>query len=165
MNTATAPEACTNRLTVLVTVQFPGDAASVAQARALVTQTLGEDWPALHDVLMMASELASNAVRHTASGAGGMFGVTVSVTGHTVRIEVNDTGSPTVPAIPDGDADLACDGGRGLRIVNALADTWGHDGDEAGRVVWFEITDEPEVLVRHSCTAHGTGPRYGRTGP
>jgi hypothetical protein len=31
-------------------------------------------------------------------------------------------------------------GGRGLRIVEMLADRWGHAGDELGRVVWFEVT-------------------------
>jgi hypothetical protein len=30
-------------------------------------------------------------------------------------------------------------GGRGLRIVDALASKWGYAGDELGRVVWFEV--------------------------
>ncbi len=34
-------------------------------------------------------------------------------------------------------------GGRGLRIVDALADGWGYGGDELGRVVWFEVTGKP----------------------
>ena len=33
--------------------------------------------------------------------------------------------------------------GRGLRIVDALADRWGAGGDELGRVVWFEVTGKP----------------------
>ena len=33
-------------------------------------------------------------------------------------------------------------GGRGLRIVEALAARWGHAGDELGRMVWFEV-DRP----------------------
>jgi anti-sigma regulatory factor (Ser/Thr protein kinase) len=125
--------------------QFAGRAASVGRARALVARTLGTDWPGLHDVLVMVSELACNAVRHTASGAGGVFGVTVSAAGCTARIEVSDAGGLTRPAIPDPDADLTGDGGRGLRIVDALADSWGHDGDETGRAVWFEVTGQPEV--------------------
>jgi anti-sigma regulatory factor (Ser/Thr protein kinase) len=125
--------------------QFAGTAASVAQARALVARTLGADWAGLDDVLVMVSELASNAVRHTASGTDGAFGVAVSAAGHTARVEVSDAGGMTRPAIPDPDAGLTGDGGRGLRIVDALADGWGHDGDETGRVVWFEITGQPEV--------------------
>jgi serine/threonine-protein kinase RsbW len=128
--------------------RFAGEAASVAQARAFVVKTLGAGWPGLDDVLLMISELASNAVRHTASGTGGVFGVTVSLAEHTARIEVTDAGSPTQPAIPDGDADLSDDGGRGLRIVNALATAWGHDGDETGRVVWFEIIGKPAGIGR-----------------
>ena len=36
---------------------------------------------------------------------------------------------------------MRCTGGRGLRIVDALAAKWGHAGDELGRVVWFEVED------------------------
>jgi hypothetical protein len=38
----------------------------------------------------------------------------------------------------------ALTGGRGLRIVDTLADRWGHGGDELSRVVWFEVTGKPE---------------------
>jgi serine/threonine-protein kinase RsbW len=128
------------RLTVLADGRFAGEAASVTQARALVGEALGADWAGLDEVLLIVSELASNAIRHTASGAGGTFAVVVSAAGRTTRIEVTDAGGPTWPRIPDGDADPDGDGGRGLRIVEGLADRWGHDGDASGRVVWCEIT-------------------------
>lgn len=38
-------------------------------------------------------------------------------------------------------------GGRGLRIVDVLADRWGHDGNEQGRVVWFEVTAKHETAA------------------
>jgi hypothetical protein len=60
------------------------------------------------------------------------------------RIEVTDAGGSTRPAIPGAGIDLNGDGGRGLRIVDALADVWGHDGDGTGRTVWFEITGQPK---------------------
>jgi hypothetical protein len=32
----------------------------------------------------------------------------------------------------------------GLRIVDVLADQWGHAGDDQGRVIWFEVTAKHE---------------------
>ncbi len=92
----------------------------------------------------MVSEIASNAVRHTASGDYGWFDLTVSAAGCTARVEVADGGGLSEPRLPDNGGELgALTGGRGLRIVDALADGWGHSGDELGRVVWFEITTKP----------------------
>ncbi len=126
---------------------FPGEAAAVGLAREFVAGVFGRDWPGLDDVLLLVSEIASNAVRHTASGdGGGWFDVTVSLTGRTARVEISDRGSSSEPRIPD-DGELGVDvltGGRGMRIVDALADRWGHGGDELGRVVWFEITGKPD---------------------
>ena len=93
----------------------------------------------LDDLLLLVSEVAANAVRHSASGDGGEFEVAVSVTGPGARgdrrpgrrVRTTATGQ-------DGPAD-ALTGGRGLRIVDALAAEWGHAGDELGRVVWFEV--------------------------
>jgi serine/threonine-protein kinase RsbW len=129
---------------VLAADWFPGQAAAVGQSRAFVAGVLGAEWPGLDDVLLLVSEIASNAIRHTASGDdGGWFDVTVSLAGHTARVEITDRGSSSEPRIPGGDdgdlgAGVPC-GGRGLRIVDALADAWGHGGDELGRVVWFEV--------------------------
>ncbi len=119
--------------------------ASLGQARAFVQGVLGERWPGLDDVLLMVSEIASNALRHTASGDGSGFDLAVSVAAHTTRVAVTDRGSSSEPRIPDHGGDLgALTGGRGLRIVDALADRWGDSGDELGRVVWFEVTGKPD---------------------
>jgi anti-sigma regulatory factor (Ser/Thr protein kinase) len=129
---------------VLAADWFAGEAASVGQCREFIRGVLGECWPRLDDVLVMVSEIASNAVRHTASGDDGWFDVTVSVTGYTARVAVADRGSPSEPRIQEAGSDpCALTGGRGLRIVDALADRWGHGGDGSGRVVWFEATGKP----------------------
>ena len=47
---------------------FPGTASAVGQARRFVTGAIGDGFPALDDVLVLVSEVASNAVKHTASG-------------------------------------------------------------------------------------------------
>jgi anti-sigma regulatory factor (Ser/Thr protein kinase) len=123
---------------------FPGEPAAVGRARALVAGALGKRWPGLDEILLMTGEVASNAVRHTASGNGGCFDVAVSVTGDMARVEVIDRGGSSEPRIPEGGGGGALTGGRGLRIVDALADTWGYGGDELGRVVWFEVTGKPD---------------------
>jgi anti-sigma regulatory factor (Ser/Thr protein kinase) len=90
------------------------------------------------------SEVASNAVKHSASGDGGAFEVSVAVSGESVRVEIGDQGSASEPRLADDElpADVLT-GGRGLRIVDMLAAKWGHAGDELGRVVWFEVTAKP----------------------
>jgi serine/threonine-protein kinase RsbW len=127
---------------------FPGEAEAVGQAREFVADALGHGWPGLDDALLMTSEVASNAVRHTASGDGiGWFDVVVSMDGDTARVAIADRGGSSEPHIPDDNSGLGADvltGGRGLRIVDALADGWGYYGDELGRVVWFEITGKPD---------------------
>ena len=101
---------------------------------------IGDGFPALDDVLVLVSEVASNAVKHTASGDGGEFEVAVWVTGGSVRVEIGDQGGASEPRLTDEDSPAdALTGGRGLRIVDTLAAKWGHAGDELGRVVWFEV--------------------------
>lgn len=60
-------------------ITLAGRAENVRPARLFVADLLGRDWPRLDDVLMLTSEVTSNAVRHTTSGAGGHFEVTVAV--------------------------------------------------------------------------------------
>jgi anti-sigma regulatory factor (Ser/Thr protein kinase) len=125
---------------VLAQSWFPGHASAVPQARRFVAGVLGKEFPALDDVLVLVSEVAANAVRHSASGDGGEFEVAVSANGGLVRVEVGDQGGASEPRLAgDGVPEDALTGGRGLRIVDALAAKWGHAGDELGRVVWFEI--------------------------
>jgi len=125
---------------VLAQSWFPGRTSSVPQARRFAAGLLSEDFGARDEVLLLVSEIAANAVRHSASGDGGEFEVAVSVTAGLVRVEIGDQGGASEPRLTgqDGQAD-ALTGGRGLRIVDALAAKWGHAGDELGRVVWFEV--------------------------
>lgn len=126
------------RLDIAAAEWFPGEAAAVGQARDFVCAVLGTGWPGIDDVLVMVSEIASNVVRHTASGSGGWFDLTVTASGCTVRVTIADWGSSSEPRIPEagGEPDVLT-GGRGLRIVDALADRWGSRGDELGREVWL----------------------------
>jgi anti-sigma regulatory factor (Ser/Thr protein kinase) len=121
---------------VTVRRAFPGTADQVAGVRKFVGLALGPV-PVLDEAVLLASELATNAVLHTASGNGGAFGVAVRRYPSAVRIEVRDAGSRRVP-IPRLRDSLAEDG-RGLDLINLMADKWGHTGDQDGRPVFFEL--------------------------
>ncbi|MFF1604234.1 ATP-binding protein [Streptomyces mirabilis] len=100
-----------------------------------------------HDGLtLITAELCANAVRH-GHVAGRDFHVLLTVdpvTG-TVRLEVSDTRGERLPRIPSATSeDEPGDGGRGLLLVEALADRWGCTARAVGgpgKTVWAECTD------------------------
>jgi serine/threonine-protein kinase RsbW len=110
---------------------YPGGLEQVRRMRRDLTALI-EGCPAADDVVLCASELAANAVRHSCSGRpGGTFAVRVEVVwGDHVRIAVDDDGGPWI----EGGSGLHC--GRGLAIVTALAADWGIVTGSAGRTVW-----------------------------
>jgi serine/threonine-protein kinase RsbW len=122
----------------------PGELAQVRELRRRVTALLPQ-CPGHSDMIAVVSELAANAVRHTASGRGGWFAVEIRWDPVCARITVADQGAPTGPRFtgaPTGsrftDAPEA-EGGRGLQIVRALSTRTGVTGGAQGRVVWAEV--------------------------
>jgi len=128
---------------------FPGQPAQIAEARAFVAAALA-GCPARETLLTCVSELAANAIAHTASGAGGVFAVEVSrpADGRAL-VAVTDAGGLEEPLVRDPD-ELA-EGGRGLTLVAALASRWGHHTvPGGGRTVWAEVTWPVPVRPRES---------------
>jgi len=114
---------------------FPGEAQQVAALRRWITSLL-PDCPARGDLVLVASELASNAIRHTASGQGGTFAVEVTWGGGAVLVAVDDAGAPGEPRVVD---DPAAEGGRGLLVVRELSARMSVSGTGTGRQVRAEI--------------------------
>lgn len=86
---------------------------------------------------LLASELVTNALVHTEQGAV----VTAVVASSTLRVEVRDfiTGLPA-PGPPGHLRQDSLDtNGRGLFLVQSLADSWGIRTQGMGKVVWFEL--------------------------
>jgi len=112
------------------------------QARRLAVQQL-RDWglpldPAEHVV----AELAANAATH-GRVPGRDFRLTLHVVGATLRIEVTDACGNRLPR-PQHPAAEA-ESGRGLLLVEALADRWGvARGPRPRKTIWAELNVAPE---------------------
>jgi anti-sigma regulatory factor (Ser/Thr protein kinase) len=117
---------------------FSGERDRVAHARHFVASLLAGH-PAADEAVLLTSELATNAVLHTASGRGGFFRVVVCLAGERVRIEVHDGGSDTAPDVHVPSAPE--ESGSGLFLVASIAARWGHRGGPDGRMVWFEVEE------------------------
>jgi anti-sigma regulatory factor (Ser/Thr protein kinase) len=112
---------------------FPATVVSIAQAREFVrSEAAAYPREVVDRAELIASELATNAVRHT----GSPYSLSIT-TDDTLRIEVFDRNlSPPVlqPKNPHAI------GGRGLRVIAALAREWGYQSRSNGKVVWAEIS-------------------------
>jgi hypothetical protein len=136
------------------------DPAEVSRARRwarsrLAGSGIGVDEPLAETLLLLISELVTNAVVHTGcpavlrmlfpgvemsqvemsrcemSEAGPASGGT-----ETVRVEVADSSDlPPAPRHARGDDT----GGRGLELVDGLADRWGWQREGRGKHIWCEV--------------------------
>ncbi len=114
---------------------LPAELLSAALAREIVRAVLtGNDAAAtevVDDVVLVVSELVTNAVRH-ANGP-----IVLEVQRHSDGVEVGvEDASPVLPHPRSGDEE----GGRGLPIVDALASCWGVHNCPTGKRVWARFT-------------------------
>ncbi len=122
---------------------FKGEESQLGVLRRWLA-TLLPECPARDDVISVATELGSNALRHTASGRGGRFGVEITWDRSAVRVAVADAGGPAEPRVIE---DPAAEDGRGLLLVRGLSVRTGVVGDHRGRLIWADIpwVGAPEV--------------------
>jgi anti-sigma regulatory factor (Ser/Thr protein kinase) len=111
--------------------------APAAARRALERAGVPDDL--LEDAKLLVSELVTNSVRHARVRRGQWVGVRARPRLGGVRLEVCDPGPgfPEPPPVPDS---VDRFGGRGLPIVDMLADRWGAGRTPEGRwEVWVEL--------------------------
>jgi anti-sigma regulatory factor (Ser/Thr protein kinase) len=92
--------------------------------------------------LLLVSELVTNAVKASGNGAcrdhpsQPVIALTLRLTDTSLLIEVWDA-DPAPPVLQD--ADLTCECGRGLLLVDILGNGWGYRAADGGKVVWCEL--------------------------
>jgi anti-sigma regulatory factor (Ser/Thr protein kinase) len=115
--------------------RFAPDATNVRAAREFVADELADQgFEGDADVvLLLASELVTNAVRHAATP----FEIAVDVADGQVVVAVADGDVEHEPKIcHPGPEDT---NGRGLLLVDQLASRWGSDRTGRGKSVWFRV--------------------------
>ncbi|WP_351226974.1 ATP-binding protein [Streptomyces sp. NPDC002133] len=125
-----------------VQLEVGPDPAEVGRARRwarsrLAGSGIGDDEPLAETLVLLISELVTNAVVHTGCPAvlRMLFGAGATDAG-TVRVEVADTSAcPPQPRHAEGDDT----NGRGLELVDGLADRWGWQPEGAGKRIWCEV--------------------------
>ncbi|WP_259407897.1 ATP-binding protein [Streptomyces akebiae] len=148
-----------------VQLEIRPDPAEVGRARRwararLCGSGIGDDEPLAETLILLVSELVTNAVVHTGRPAVLrllLSGLRDGVVGK-VRLEVAD-GSACPPAPRCADSEEA--GGRGLALVDVLADRWGWSHEGAGKRIWCELD---RVAPGTSGAASGVGASGGASG-
>ena len=95
---------------------------------------------AADSVLLMTSEIVSNALRHGRPQPSQEIVLRVERRPHNLRVEVLNEGPPFVPEPPFQPNDER-DGGYGLYLVDRLSTQWGVEAEDERTKVWFEIDD------------------------
>lgn len=133
---------------------FPGAAEEVRRARAFTEtalRTSADLWSGFSAVAeerievatLLASELVSNAIRHTRSGyPGGVVRLEIRRCTDVLVVEVRDQGPapgthPGAPTVRCPSFELTS--GRGMALVDSLSARWDVFRVGAGHTVWFEL--------------------------
>jgi anti-sigma regulatory factor (Ser/Thr protein kinase) len=142
------------RAGILGSITIPGIPEQVSGTRGFIARVLdrlpGVDRDA---ATLLTSELVTNAIQHTGSGApGGTVTVVVIGVPGGVLVEVVDDGSAGNPVVK---GDLYAAEGQGLFLVQQLATQWGYLRDDSGTTVWFHLAaGEPSEPGREMRNVH-----------
>ena len=120
-------------------VRLDPDLSAPERARRSLDEMLGTvDEELLEDIRLLVNELVTNSVKFAGSGA---IELKMEASDDAVRVEVVDEGPGFSPFFEE--PTLEDTSGRGLFLVEALADRWGVRMN-GKTCVWFEIEAEGE---------------------
>lgn len=131
-----------------IELDLPPDDQAPRRGRVAVREALGEtlEESELATVVLMTSELVSNAVIHRDPGDRSVIGLRILRFPDAIRVEVDDAGvgfDPALNMVPAGALPALEEGGRGLFVVDRCATRWGtrrlHSDQGARFAVWFEL--------------------------
>jgi two-component sensor histidine kinase len=111
--------------------------ASSEARRAVLAGDGAVPTSAREDILLLVTELVTNAVRHAGVGPDRSLRVELRRAARWVRVEVAHPGNgfqhkPEPPSLDAG-------GGWGLVLLDRIADRWGITSWAGGTCVWFEL--------------------------
>lgn len=98
--------------------------------------------PAVEVLDLLLTEVVTNAVRH--GSVRETLTLTVTASSDEVVVAVDDD-NPAEPVVLDPPPEAL--GGRGMQLVDRLADAWGVEPRDGGKSVWFRLAlrDDAEV--------------------
>ena len=139
------------------TASFPPLSTTPGQVRTFVRNTFAA-WSiseTLDDVLLLTTELTTNAVVH----AGTEIELVVEARPGALFVSVGDRYSArTIPGAVVAPPDSS-ESGRGILIVQSIASRWGVEHSSYGKHVWFEIPLLEQVPVHVSSRSADGGRR------
>ncbi|WP_184734190.1 ATP-binding protein [Streptomyces netropsis] len=120
---------------------FPSAPESVGAARGYALEIIERDAPGIApahvaDVQLVVSELVTNSFRY-GTEPGDRVALTISASANRVRVEVHDPTRRRPRFKPESEERQR---GRGMFIVEHLAEIWGVDDRPLGKTVWAELT-------------------------
>ena len=116
--------------------RFLPRAESAAAARSFVCETVRESSADRDDVLLLTSELVNNAILHARSE-------------FDVRVDIEDDYAVCVTVLNHAPELLllarepSASGGRGLALIDAVANAWGFESRVDTKSVWFRLRGPP----------------------
>lgn len=133
-----APNAAANGDAQSLVLELPAmPAAGFVARRALLAKRDVLPSSVRDDVLLLVTELVSNAVRHARTGADRAVRVEVRKRELMVRVAVFDEGTGFTAEVPQVKPDQS--GGWGLFLLDRIADRWAITPTASGTCAWFEI--------------------------
>ncbi|WP_338684623.1 ATP-binding protein [Streptomyces acidiscabies] len=136
------PQHPTYEFTVLAAVEaVPAARHRVVTLAERLGLTLSDDL--LNTIELLASEVIANAVLYS----GTTCDVAVMRNPRGVRVEVTDT-NPSLPTVSNAGPDD--ESGRGLFLLDTLADTWGMEPNSPGKTTWFELRAQTSLNCPNS---------------
>jgi serine phosphatase RsbU (regulator of sigma subunit)/anti-sigma regulatory factor (Ser/Thr protein kinase) len=119
----------------VVTTLPPQDTSPASARRAIAEALVSAGLEVmLDDALLLVTELVTNAVVH----AGTDIELHVEIGVDSARVEVIDRSAGSLPVL-QGEPDAAREGGRGIFLLDALAQEWGTRHFPGGKSVWFAL--------------------------
>ncbi|MEV5873731.1 SpoIIE family protein phosphatase [Streptomyces sp. NPDC052101] len=130
------------RRTLLSVAQDEPD--RIAEARQHLRELL-HDWAAAEQIdsaVLLVSEMVTNVLVHTDTDALLLAEVTGETRARRLRVQVTDTGDDLPHKRRPGEL---ASSGRGLMLIELLADAWGVDPRGEGKSIWFELYEPDDV--------------------